>query len=273
MRHSFLYLALSAGVAFGQPAPSAAGYSDLTNRIFLHGTVGREKALSFPVREDVDRITSQLHDMVTATIRLALSSPNASSTSVQKAMLDLQGQFALSVAYGTMPFGSNVPFADISSINGTPVSLAAFAIERGGGALPDVRAYLEFYTDIGGAWKLQTELGSDFNGTAFAVARIDSGIPSEVRYLVWGRVIGNPSGWSKATLYSFDGISARAVWENDDLDTLKVSVAGDRVTLDHYLELRNASGERVPVPPKHVVEVWRSVPSGFQLQSSTNLDN
>lgn len=274
MRCLYPGLVLAAGLASAQAVPQGNEYAALNARISFRGTAEEEKTFKLPSPDVMDGITSRLHDMVTSTIQQALSEPNASSSSVQKAMLDLQGEYALSwhspYVHGR-PGDPNVPFADLRSLDGTPVALATFAVMGDGADL----AYLQFYANLGGVWKLQSELGSEFNGTRFSVAPVDSAMPNEVRYVVWGSVYGSPDGLAKVSVYSFNGLSARAIWERSELTYLKVTVSGDQVTLDHDVVVRRASGAKLPVPPKHLTEVMRSTPSGILLESSktTNSDN
>src|SRR5579883_3358501 len=114
MRRFCLSLYIMVTAASAQTPPSSKEYASLTLQILCCPIEGQEKTFKLPAAELIERITSQLHNMVTETVQLALAVPNASSGSVQEAMRDLQGQFALSALRGNQPF--NVPFADVSSV-------------------------------------------------------------------------------------------------------------------------------------------------------------
>jgi hypothetical protein len=185
-------------------------------------------------------------------------------------MRDLQGQFALSwhsPYVNDSANDPNVPFADLSSVNATPVALAAFAVLRSGVA-PSVLAYLQFYTNLGGAWKLQSELRSDFNDTYFSVARVDSGMPGELRYVVWCQVPGSPDGVGGVSVYSFDGVVVRTIWKEDGLLYPRISVSGNRITLEQEVGTFDR-GFRDNSLRKRQTDVMRSTPSGLLLESST----
>jgi hypothetical protein len=229
LRASF-YMLL-AGLAVGQGARDPVRYTELSDRIFFHWAPSQdEKTFQFPPSEIVDGITAQLHDIVTTVIEREISQHNVSAASIRKSMEYVQGQYALSSL--REPHPPNVPYADIGSINETPTLLTAFAVMRGGGALPEIRAYLRFYSKVTGGWALQAELGHDFNNTMFSVAQVATQLAGEVRYLVWGRLVGNTGAMTTLRLYSFDGCSVRTLWQRDDMSAVTVSISGDRVTLD-----------------------------------------
>jgi hypothetical protein len=259
MRRFCLSLYIMVTAASAQTPPSSKEYASLTLQILCCPIEGQEKTFKLPAAELIERITSQLHNMVTETVQLALAVPNASSGSVQEAMRDLQGQFALSALRGNQPF--NVPFADVSSVNGTPVALAVFAVLRSG----DVLSYFQFYANLGGIWKLQSEIASAFKGAYFSVERVESGMPGEVRYVVWGRVPGDPDGASKGSIYSFDGATAKIIWQKSDLFFARVSVSGDEIRLQHLTDSPTPGGGKILVPPKR-----QSAPD-FQILHDTAL--
>jgi hypothetical protein len=79
MRRFCLSLYLVATAASAQAPPAPAEYARLNEQILCCPIEGQEKTFKFPPRELMDRITGQLHDMVTRTVQLALGAPNASS--------------------------------------------------------------------------------------------------------------------------------------------------------------------------------------------------
>jgi hypothetical protein len=255
-----LYFAVTAASA--QTPPVSSEYANLTDQIFFHYTPEQEKSFKFPSIGTTERISGQLHEMVNSAIQSALISPNPSSGSVQQAIRDLQGQFALNVPYGSAPFLSNVPFADLSFLRGTPVCFTAFAVLRGGGGIPEILAYLQFYTNVGGVWKLQSELGSDFNGTIFSVFRVDSGMPGQVRYVVSGQTVGDPDGAGRVSVYSFDGATVRTIWSKDELFS----------PLHHLTDSPTPGGGKILVPPKRQTDIMRSTPGGVILESSSAVE-
>ena len=268
-----ILMATCCSLAVAQSVPDPKRYTELNHRIFFHRASGQdEKTFRFPSEETTDEITKELHDMVATAIQQALLAPEVSSESVRKAMSDLQGEDSLSSLstgpHVVNPRAPNVPFADLSHTNGVPTVLAAFAVVRGGGGIPQVRAYLQFYSQIAGEWRLQAESGSDLDRTAFSVARVKSGASNESWYLVWGSIFGNTGARGKIRLYGFDAYSVRTLWQNDDLTDATITVSQDRVTIEHYV----VRPEGLLIPPRHLVEVMRATVNGLVPESSRTLE-
>ena len=133
-----------------------------------------------------------------------------------------------------------------------PTLVTAFAVLTGGEGIPDVSAYIKFYSKEAGIWKLEADTGSEFAGCAFSVAAIHgSPTPNEVWYLAWGMVIGDTGARLKMRLYAFDGASVRTVWEQSGLRGGHVSVSGNQITLD-YDEF---APQGTLAPPMHVIKI------------------
>lgn len=129
----------------------------------------------------------------------------------------------------------------------------------GGFAIPDITAYIQFYSLESGRWSLQGEVGPEFEGRAFSVASLHSPRAGEVWYLVWGRRIGDTAARLRVHLYSFDGRTVKKIWERDGLRGGAVRVSEDRIILDYDVPFE---GGRLPPTPK--VEVLRPTVNGLE---------
>jgi hypothetical protein len=189
--------------------------------------------------DKVKSASQQLHDMLSQEIQTALSAPKASETTVVAAISALQGDLSMA---GWVP-EMNIPFAKFFSLNGTPTVAVGYVILRGGDAIPDTQACLEFYDKSSGVWaeKATAPTSSDFERFTFSLAQLNSGLPGEAWFLAWGVPMGNSVGAEYLRLYAFDGLTVRTVWQRGPLPYGKVTVSKDTVTLE-YEDEGTASG-------------------------------
>jgi len=183
-------------------------------------------------KTEIERAINDLHDLVNATVQEALSAPAPSSASVEKAIDDLQGDSQL-LAGRLTDWERKNPFADLSKVDGLPTLVTAFGILSGGYGIPNVSSHIQFYSQIAGSWKLQKEVGSEFNQRRFSVARVRSASPNEVCYLAWGRVIGDTGTRLLVKLYGFDGWNVRTISERSDLHGGTVNISDGQVILKY----------------------------------------
>jgi hypothetical protein len=275
------YLKLSAllsatAVALVAQPGARERYQALTDEIFFRPKIGeslahmnaRAGAFHFPPDARMEQATVELHDLAQAAIQMALSSADASAESVQAALRDLQGSVALGSLY---PDWSNVPFADVQSVNGFSTLAAAFAVVRGGLGIPQVLPSIQFYSHAGGVWKLAAETaGSEMSGNAFSLARIQSPQPDhEAWYLVWGRKIGSSRIGLRMEVLAFDGLNVRSVWTREGLEAGTASVVSGRVRLEYYENLSPGDGHHGPA--KHFLEILRPGLNGLELVERSEL--
>ena len=211
-------------------------YVQLNRQIFArHQDPDSEKAhISQPDR--VAGIRSQLHKLLVDEIDSTLNGPSPSASNVKNAVTSVQGDIALPPDDMT-----NTPLAEPFELNGIQSLAVAYAILEGGEAIPDTQPYLEFYNRMNGSWekKAQAPTQSDFHGRTFFVSQMNSGIPGEAWFLVWGMTIGNPGTPVNVRLYGFDGYTVRTVWKRDGLTRGVVTATKDSVTLDYDREYRS----------------------------------
>ena len=172
-----------------------------------------------------DQLQSQLHELICEEIMTDLAA-GASATSIAGAITDVQGE------------QTDKPFVDLLNLNGTKEMAAGYVMARGAQAIPDTQPYLEFYSQLAGAWRFQAEAPtrSDFRGHTFSVARMNSGVPGEAWFLAWGIKIGNTGAPLSVRLYAFDGTTVRTVWRRDGLVAGDLSATSDTVTLEYDRE-------------------------------------
>lgn len=204
-------------------------------------------------QEKLEATTERLHKMIGDEIGRVLASSAPSEKTISDAIAKLQGEFSLS----TWDPDMNTPSAKLLNVNGVPTLAVAYVIVRGGDAVPDTRAYLEFYDRASGDWerKASAPTNADFQLSTFYVARINSGVPGEAWFLAWGVPINSSRATKNLRLYSFDGIKVRTVWNRDGLDYGKVTVKPDSVTLEY-------EDDTLPNGTAH--EVLRVTPNGLE---------
>ena len=238
-----------------QQAIVRAQYEGLNDRIY--------SAKQHPAAAEHEEVTSQLRTIVKDRIK-ALLSRSDNPEDLRKAIADVQGRLAFS-SWG--PDATNVPFAERFEIYGQPGLTVAFVIVRGGAAIPDTLPVLQFYTKEWGEWKLRAETDTDFHGCTFTVANLESPIPGQSWWLVWGQTIGDTGARRRVRLYSFDGESLKTLWARDGLSAGDISVGKDHRTIliDYY---RNEGTPESPRPPLRIREEWFLAPDGPQQASS-----
>lgn len=99
---------------------------------------------------DADKVTAQLHNLVSEEIGDVLSASNPSARDIIDAVQDLLGETSLP-KWGAQ--FSNTPFAEFSALNGVRMLVISYGILRGGGALPNTHSYLEFYEREATGWQ------------------------------------------------------------------------------------------------------------------------
>ena len=238
----------------GHSAPRASEYFRLGRQIFSSpedtGSGGLQRAdLAEPVQV-------RLRDLVREAVGATLVSDSPVLSNVITTINNVQGELGFSAAWGVEV--TNVPFADFSRLNGTPTLVDAYVIIQGG-AVPDSRAYVDFYQHVYGEWQLKATEGREFRGSTFFVSRIRPGISGEEWYLAWGQRLGDTGSRLNVRIYGFNGVTARTVWKRDDLVRGNLQLLDGAVTLDY--EERYA-----PTEPgvKHVHEVLRVTPDGLK---------
>ena len=165
----------------------------------------------WPGKGQVTSAVEGLKRLARQTALTVLQSPGATSKSVADAVRELQGENSLDAAY---PF-TGIPRADLGNVNGLPTAMVALAALAGGNGVPGVHPSIQFYSKVSGEWILRQELGADFEGRVFSIAAMRSPMASEVRYFVWGSIIGHSAPPLRCHLYAFDGFEVRTLWERD----------------------------------------------------------
>jgi hypothetical protein len=238
--------------AWAQSPEAVQRYRDLRRQIFCCLDTD-PKTFSFPPKHEIEEAVTEMHGLVNQTILQHLTREGSSSASISAAMAALQGD-ALN-RYWEKP-----PFADLSNLNGTRTLVTAFVVLSGGEGIPDVRAYIQFYSRATGVWKMHAEVGDDFRGTDLFAAPIESPIPSEIWYLAWGKTIGDTGARLKLRLYGFDGSSVRAISRRDDLQAGTVKLSKGLVVLEY--------SEPAPygraAPEGRITEVLRPTANGLE---------
>lgn len=252
------FILVTAAIACGQNPVDRQEYNNLDRRIFFHPDRQDEKTFERMSPSEVVRARGKMHDIVTRSIRSAAMARDSSAASVQKAITVVQGGKPL---LGYDPSDQiEMPYVDMSDIQGFPTMVAAFAVLSGGAGIPDVSAHIQFYFKVSGAWGLVAERGDDFGGCGFAVAALRSPVPGEVWYLAWGKVIGDTGARLKMRVYAFNGGSVRTVWQKDGLFGGSVEINRDQVIL-HYLE---PPPEGVRIPPQEITVYLRPTIHGLE---------
>jgi hypothetical protein len=260
---SFLItVSLAAAPAAWSQAPTAdsearlkarARYAQVNSRI--HG-----KSVS---KAEYEESTSQLRMAVAEQARAALGR-SADAAQLSKAIADVQGDFAFS-SWG--PDTTNVPFAEGFRLLGKPGMAVGFVILRGGSSIPDTLPVLQFYAEEFGEWKLKAETDADFHGCTYMVSSLDSQVPGESWWLVWGQTIGDTGARRKIRLYSFDGNQIKTIWQRGELAAGRIKVLEDRKTIVILHYWKAGTLER-PSPDPLVREEWYLTPSGPEMASS-----
>jgi hypothetical protein len=250
-------MAVGAAIAWSQTTERQQ-YQNVSRQVYFRAAIHDQRTFVHPGAPQAERIMGELHDMVSTALARTISRRGTSAAAVKKSIEDLQGDDSLA---NFLP-DTQIPFADLTDINGTPSLTVAFAVMGGGDGIPDVRPYVQFYSNTTGQWEMRGEVGSDFNGTAFHVARVKSPISSQVSYLACGVVIGDTGARLKLRLYTFDGYDVKTTWVRDDLrgGTVTISDSGDQITLEYdepYPEGTTAS-------PRHVTETLRPSMNGLE---------
>lgn len=232
------------------PAPQASnarqerrrGYLESSRKIFADysDSDATRQAVNRVPSAQVEEVTARLHDLLAAEIEDVLAGPNPSAQSVVDAVRSLLGGTALSEWDKQT---TNTPFAAFIDLNGARVLAASYSVLRGGGAIPNTRSYLEFYVLENGAWHPKVSADLDFDGCTFFVSPMDAGLSGQAWFLAWGKLFGDTGSRIKLRLYTFDGESAKAVWQRDGLVGGSVSVTGNSVSLEYDKEYHSA--ERV----------------------------
>jgi hypothetical protein len=218
-----------------------------------------------PGKAQAASAVDSLKHLARQTVTTALQSSKATSKSVADAVRELQGENSLDAAY---PF-TGIPRADLADVNGLPTAVVASAVLDGGIGVPAVHPSIQFYSTAGGVWSLRQELGAEFEGRAFSMAPIWSPVANEVRYFVWGGIIGHSAPPLRCRLYAFDGFEVRTLWERDGLRSADLlNIGPDEIELEYYVY----PPDGVYVPPTRVVERWRSSPSGLVMAESPSRD-
>jgi hypothetical protein len=254
MRLLVLSIALTSSfvTAWGQSPAAAHQYRDLSRQIFC--CLGTDPNTSpFPPAQKVERAVAQMRELMDQTIMQDVTREEASSSSIARAMAQLQGD-------ELNQYWEQPPFADLSNLNGTRTLVTAFAILSGGVAIPNVYPYIQFYSRATGAWEMHAGIGGDFWGTAFSISPIKSPVPSELWYLVWGKTVGDTGARLRLRLYGFDGFSVRTISRRDDLEGGTVKLSGDRVILE-YNEPAPYGG---PGSDKLITEILRPTANGLE---------
>jgi hypothetical protein len=218
-----------------------------------------------PGKAQAASAVDSLKHLARRTVMTALQSSKATSKSVADAVRELQGENSLDAAY---PF-TGIPRADLADINGLPTAVVASAVVDGGYGIPGVHPSIQFYSKAGGVWSLRQELGAEFEGRSFSMSPMRSPVANEVRYFVWGGIIGHSAPPLRCRLYAFDGFEVRTLWERDGLRTADLlNIGPDEIELEYYVY----PPDGVYVPPTRVVERWRSSPSGLVMAESPSRD-
>lgn len=231
-----------------------AQYADLNRRIY--------SANQYPSKAEHEEITTQLRSLVTDETMAALVRAG-DAAKVRKAIADVQGEFSFSSWGSDM---TNVPFAERFEIYGQPGLAVGFVVLRGGSGIPDTLPVVQFYIKTG-EWKLGAETDADFHGCTFMISSLDSPVPSETWWLVWGQTIGDTGARRKVRLYAFDGGSLRTVWQRNELEAGSVKVAkdGKTIVLEYY---RKVGTPELPRAPLRIREEWVLTLNGPQQVSS-----
>lgn len=256
MRSTYFVVAVilvTAGSGHGQNASARQRYQSVSEEM---KAIERDPRSEQVRSAKIEEATVELRDMVNAAIVSSLSQPDVSSASIQRALIELQGEHSLAAFLSE----TRIPFADVAGLYGAPTLVAAFAVMRGNEGIPDLRAYLHFYSRVTGVWELRSEKGPEFDGRAFSVSSIHSPISNEVWYLAWGRVIGDTGARLRIRLFGFDGWTVWTVWERDDLRGGGVKVISpDEIRLEYY----EFPPPGVLTPPREVVEILHPTAAGF----------
>lgn len=244
--------------ASGQRLPDRKAYEDIERRIFVRTPA--EEPLDPAVRpsnEERKAGRKQLRDIVTAVIGSAVGAEGATQESVRQAISTMQ-------AYQWWvpgPGEPGLPFVHTSTAQGIPVMATAFAAYSGGFAIPEISAYIQFYSRLGGRWGLVAETGEDFEDCIFAVAPLRSPVEGQAWYLAWGRVIGATRTRLKVRLYAFDGFSLRTVWSREGLLGGQIKIESDgSVTLTYD----QPPPEGQLSPPIEIIQRLRPTPKGLE---------
>ncbi len=235
-----------------------ARYEDLNRGIY--------GAKELPPPAEYEAITARLRETLAEQIQAALSR-SEDTPGVMKAISSVQGKLALSE---WDPGVTNTPFAERFEIEGKPGLAVAFVILRGGVATPDTLPVLQFYTKERDEWKLRAEADTDLHGCSLMVSSLDSPIPRQSWWLVWGQRFGDTGARRHLRLYSFDGDSLSTLWALDDLSAGDVTVDKDRrtIVLEYY---RPVGTPENPRPPLRIREEWVLTTEGPRQASSAIL--
>jgi hypothetical protein len=113
----------------GQGTADVQLYRAKSGEIFFHSPDPQQaNRFAIPARASIENTVGGLHDLAQISIETALKD-NPTSDSIQNALRNLQGEESLNSIY---PEWSNVPFADMASINSIQVLASAFAVLSGG---------------------------------------------------------------------------------------------------------------------------------------------
>jgi hypothetical protein len=250
-------IVLASAIAWSQPPAERQRYQDISRQVYFRSATHDHRTFTHPAAAQAERMFSELHNLVSTSVVRVISKRATSASAIKKTIEELQGDESLA----TFLPDTQIPFADLGDINGTPSLAVAFAVMGGGDGIPDVRPYIQFYSSPAGEWQPRGEVGSDFNGTAFHVARIKSPISSQVWYLAWGTVIGDTGARLKLRLYTFDGFDVKTTWVRDNLrgGSLTLSASGDQITLEYDEPVLGGTAL-----PRHVIESLRPTINGLE---------
>ena len=239
----------------GEREQRHASYLQLNRQIFARHEDRDSEKVHVSESGKVTEIRSQLHQLISDEIDSVLNSSAPSKNSIKAALANLQGEMALPVDDMT-----NTPFAQRFQLAGIQSVAVGYVILQGGEAIPDTQAYLEFYDNSNGRWERRAEppTRTDFRGCTFFVSKIDSGVPGESWFVVWGMTIGDTGARLRLRLYEFDGATVRTVWKRDGLIGGIATVSKDSVTLEYDREYRSTD------PNNRAHETLHVSPNGLE---------
>jgi len=239
----------------GQFEWRAQQYAITSNAIYLAEVLPPGVTVSAPDPTVMADGRRRLADLVEATIFDVIAKSDFTAAQVSEALRELQGDLGLSKMY---PRRSNVPFADLAAVQGARSLVVAFGILSGGPVVPNVDAHIRFYAGVANQWSYHGDVGASFGKRAFSIVRIRSGLPTEVWYVVSGAVLGATGQHLKVTVYGFDGLNVREVWDIDRLEGGSVRVGEDSLTVN-YLD----SSLGPFIIPREVTEIYYITSAGL----------
>ena len=171
--------------------------------------------------------------------------------------------------YGN-PYGSDegfntAPFVEAAEISGHHFEIMQYTLMGAGRGAPDTQTAIAAYLSEDGHLRLQSAFTPDFDGYAVTTKPIQSPIPGQLYYLVYGPKYGFNGTLVRIRVFAFDGLRWRVLWAPGDTLNAEVEAIGDKILVTHldthqYYELRK--------PPFNRHETYRITPEGVQHSSS-----